>query len=43
LFVSGLPFIIHQRIPENRFLALAVFFSSMELPGLILDILRFGK
>ena len=43
LFVSGLPFIIHQRIPENRFLALAVFFSSMELPGLILDIVRFGK
>ena len=43
LFISGLPFIMQQRNPENRFLALAVFFSSVELPGLILDLLRFGK
>ena len=43
LFVSGLPYVLVNRHPDNRYMAIALFFSVMEMPGLVLDILRFGK
>lgn len=43
LFVSGIPFVISRSTPPARFLCFAIFFSSIELPGLMIDLLRFGK